>query len=251
MKNYVNEIIENTIFLKTFNNIWNKFNKSINNKEEFYYNLFDKFSETSFFKNFEISKVNSSFIKITPKNNISSAHWRLKEILLNTDKYNNLDALSSILKIKLIKNIDNLDIICQLSGSYNFEFYEDYISFLSKENKNKYTFTFQENIENKELFFFIDRDIFEEDLDKDLNYINLYNEIIAFTNNHEPPNNQILKKILFSDYDLSAEELDLFKISKDIDLSKIILFKELFYKAKGFNLDKEFTNKKNITLKNS
>lgn len=248
MNNYTEKMIKNSEMLKQIEDVWSKCDASLSDMRLFFNQFYYEASKKSFFSKFHLSFQHSKILTISSKTESIPSDWSLNNITFSIQPNENSTAYHSIKNIDLIKKInENLNVTCKINGEKEgFNYYQ-----LTYYHTDNYAIdvVFQKPTETEQLCFFIDKDIYKKTAthEKDLEFLNLLN---YFTKENDQIILEKLKTILFESYKPTEEEIDIFKISKDIDLSLLNNYKDFFINLNDFNIDNDLLNTKNKTKKN-
>lgn len=245
MNNHTEKLLKNSKLLKQIEAVWSTCDASLSDMRLFFNQFYYEASKKTFFNDFHLSFQHSNIFTIRSKKEILDSDWSLNNIVFSIQLSDGSTAYNSIKNINLMKKTNNkLNAKCTINGEQEgFNYYQ-----LTYYNSDNYAIdvVFQKPIETENLNFFIDKDIYnnKEIPEKDLEFLNLLN---YFTKENDQIILEKLKTILFESYKPTEEEIDIFKISKDIDLSLLNNYKDFFINLNDFNIDNDLLNKNNKT----
>lgn len=248
MNNHTEKVLKNSELLKQIEAIWSKCDASLSDMRLFFNQFYYEASKNPFFNDFHLSFQHSNIFTISSKKEILDSDWSLNNIVFSIQLSDGSTAYNSIKNVNLMKKTnEKINTKCTINGErVGFNYYQ-----LTYYNLDNYAIdvVFQKPIETERLNFFIDKDIYnnKEKPEKDLEFLNLLN---YFTKENDQTILEKLKTILFESYKPTEEEIDIFKISKDIDLSLLNNYKDFFINLNDFNIDNNLLNTKNKTKKN-
>lgn len=247
MNNYTEGMLKDSDLLKQIEAVWSKCDASLSDMRLFFNQFYHEASKKSFFNDFHLSLQYPNIFTINYKKAIVDSEWSLNTIAFSIQIGKISTAYNSIKHINLIKKSnEKINVNCRISGKLeDFNYYQ-----LTYYNEiYAIDVVFQKPTETENLHFFIDKNIYKKTAtpEKDLDFLNLLN---YFTKENDQIILEKLKTILFESYKPTEEEIDIFKISKDIDLSLLNNYKDFFINLNDFNIDNDLLNTKNKTKKN-